>query len=61
MGAEINDGFALLLYLALEKLDRIKLLGITEVSENICVDQGVICALKILKMTDRENISDQKL
>lgn len=56
VGAEIDDGFAILLCLALDKLGRIRLLGITEVAGNTNVEQGVVCALKILEMTGREDI-----
>jgi len=56
LGAEIDDGFAILLCLALEKLGNIRLLGVTEVAGNTNVDQGVVCALKILEMTGRTDI-----
>ena len=56
LGAEIDDGFAILFCLGLEKLGKIKLLGITEVAGNTNVNQGVVCALKILEMTGRGDI-----
>ena len=56
LGAEIDDGFAILFCLALHKLGRIRLLGITEVAGNTNVDQGVVCALKILEMTGHEDM-----
>lgn len=43
--------------LNLEKLGRIKLLVITEVAGNTNVDQAVVCTLKILEMTGREDIA----
>ncbi|GAH53969.1 unnamed protein product, partial [marine sediment metagenome] len=56
LGAEIDDGFAILLCLALEKLGKVRLLGITEVAGNTNVDQGVMCALKMLELTGRGDI-----
>ena len=56
LDAEIDDGFAILLCLALQKLGKIRLLGITEVAGNTNVDQGVVCALKILEMVSRQDI-----
>ena len=56
LGAEIDDGFAILLCLALEKLERLRLLGITGVAGNTNVHQGVVCTLKILEMMGRQDI-----
>ncbi len=56
LGAEIDDGFAILVCLALDREGKIDLLGITEVAGNTNVDQGVACALKILEMTKREDV-----
>ncbi len=56
LGAEIDDGFAILLCLALQKLDKFKLLGISVVAGNTNVDQGVICTRKTLEMVNHGEV-----
>jgi len=53
IGAEIDDGLALLLALLSLELD---LIGITEVHGNVNVDQGVANALRILELAGRDDV-----
>ncbi len=54
---EIDDGYGLLLCLALDNRREIDLLGVSVVMGNTYIKECVACTLKVLEITGRTDIS----